>query len=150
MSIFAWIWDFVRDAAILAAAVGLAKWSWDQHISASERRDHEARQEIQEERARTEQKAYQDAMLAEVRSREERSQLKVRIHRLMHASADPFLSFAEIRDGLADGGQAPPGDDTLRRVVIELVAERVVAQMERDRYFVGGDYEADDEQENPA
>lgn len=150
MSFIGWIWDFLRDAAILAAAVGLAKWSWDQHKAGGERRDNEARRAIEESRAWSEQKAYQDAMLAMARSKEERAQLKLRIHRLMHASRDPFLTFAEIRDGLAEGGHSSPTDETLRRAVIELVAERVLAQMEGDRYFVAGDYEAEDEQESPA
>lgn len=150
MYFIGWLWDFVREAAVLAAAVGLAKWAWDQHNGAAERRDIEARVAMEEGRARAELKAYQDAVQGETRAREERSQLKVRIHRLIHASADPFLTFAELRDGVGRGGEALPEEGLLRRALMELVAERSVAQMERDRYFVGGEYEADEEQDDPA
>jgi hypothetical protein len=149
-----WLWDFVRELAILAAAVGIAKWTYDQHASSRERRDEEARRLLEEGRARADLKAFEEAILIEVREHmerarraEDRAGLKVRIHRLLHAADDPYLTFAEIREGLAreaEEGRPAVGEDDLRRSLMELVAERCVAQMEGDQYFVGGDYEPDE------
>lgn len=144
MQILGWLWDTLREAAILLAAVGLAKWSWDQHTGAIERRDIEARRIIEEGRARAELKSYQESRLEQSRVRTERDRIKIAIHRLLHASTEPFLTFAEVRAGLAWGDRKPPEDDELRHCLMELVAERCVAQMEQDRYFVAGEFEADD------
>lgn len=146
MYVFAWIWELIRELAIVAAAVGIAKWAWDQHRLSGERHDGQARQAMEEARARTELKAYQDTMLAQARAAEERQRLKVHIHRLLHASSEPFVSFEEIRQRLAsDGGSQPvPDPEIVRQCLMELVAERCIAQIEHDRYFVGADFEADD------
>ena len=82
---------------------------------------------------------------------------KVRVHRLLHSTTDPFLTFVEIERALdnvgrladrappeehgADGEDPPLAGNRLRRVLIELVSDGVVAQLDRDRYFIASDYE---------
>lgn len=101
----------------------------------------------------------QDMRLARAeRDAEERMSAKVRVHRLLHGTTDPFLTFVEIEKAIADGGPsgnphargeaagaddpAPIAGDLLRRVLIELVSDGVVAQLDQDRYFIASDYEA--------
>lgn len=156
MYLIAWLWDVMREAAVLLAACGIAWWAWDQRRTAGERRDMDAQRHMEDERSRADHKAWREAMLADAAQRtardaaaDVRAGLKVRIHRLLHTTSDPFLSFAEIATGLAvapaSGDAGRPADDDIRRALIELIAERAVAQMEGDRYFVGSEFEADDE-----
>lgn len=151
MQLIAWLWDLVRELAIVAAAIGVAKWSLDQHRDHSERKDREARLDMAEEQARAEHRAFNDRMLADIRARTEAREadarlisLKIDIHSLLHATRDPFLTFSEIRVGLAKEGGEAPTETLVRQALIALAGERVVSQMEQDRYFVAGDFEADD------
>lgn len=157
MQVIAWLWDVVRELAVVAAAIGVAKWSFDRHRDRAERRDREARIDMAEEQARTEIRAFHDRMLADARARSETREarsrltaLKVAIHRLLHATRDPFLTFAEIASGLAREGGEEASKALVRQALIALIAERAVSQMELDRYFVAGDYEADDEDQSAA
>lgn len=111
----------------------------------------------------------QAALLAEAAAaaaREEDTQVaaKVRVHRLLQATTDPFLTFVEIERALGSVGplaarpatgehDAPEegpslAGDRLRRVLIDLVADGVVAQLDRDRYFIASDYETGGGDEN--
>lgn len=106
-----------------------------------------------------------DAAAAAARDNDMRMAAKVRVHRLLQATTDPFLTFVEIERALGSVGRlaarsatgqhdAPEegpslAGDGLRRVLIDLVADGVVAQLDRDRYFVASDYETgDDDDEN--
>ncbi len=73
---------------------------------------------------------------------EARMAAKVRVHRLLHSTTDPFLTFVEIEKALGADDLAPIAGDRLRRVLIELVSDGVVAQLDQDRYFIASDYEA--------
>jgi hypothetical protein len=166
-----------RDLAVLAAAGLIAKWIWDQLQAAPRRRDDEARDRLQAERLHTDlgQRAARlealmvdiSTRLDEVVGREREAELraadKIRIHRVMHATSDPFLSFAEIEGALAsqrtasvptaDAADGTGGDDAadaisgdrLRRALMELVGDGVVAQLEGDRYFISSDFETGDD-----
>ncbi len=115
----------------------------------------------------------QAALVAEAaaeaaREEDARMAAKVWVHRLLQATTDPFLSFVEIERALGNVGRlagqlatsehhaavdGPPlAGDRLRRVLIELVSDGVVAQLDRDRYFIASDYETgggdDDENED--
>lgn len=103
---------------------------------------------------------------AGARDEDARMAAKVRVHRLLQGTTDPFLTFAEIERAIGNAGRSidgpPAGDsdlpdegpivagewlsgDRLRRVLIELVSDGVVAQLDRDRYFIASDYETDHE-----
>ncbi len=103
---------------------------------------------------------------ADAREEDARMAAKVRVHRLLQSTTDPFLTFVEIERALGNTdrriGQPPAGDsdlpdegppvavdwvagDRLRRVLIELVSDGVVARLDRDRYFIASDYEIDHE-----
>jgi hypothetical protein len=170
-----------RDLAVLAAAALVAKWVWDQLQSAPRRRDDEARDRLQAERLQADlgQRAARlealmvdiSTRLDEVVGREREAELraadKIRIHRLLHATSDPFLSFAEIEEALAsqragpastaEDADGPRGDDAadaisgdrLRRAMMELVGDGTVAQLEGDRYFVSSDFETGDDEQVP-
>lgn len=73
---------------------------------------------------------------------EARMAAKVQVHRLLHSTTDPFLTFVEIEKALGADDLAPIAGDRLRRVLIELVSDGVVAQLDQDRYFIASDYEA--------
>jgi hypothetical protein len=171
-----------RDLAILAAGIGLAKWAWDQHQAAPRRRDEEARDRLHSERLSADlgQRAARlealmvdiSTRLDEVVGRERDAELRaadtVAIHRLMHETKDPFLSFAEIEAALAQRtlgvAQAAEGasgsqnagpveaisGDRLRRALMELVGDGVIAQLESDRYFVSSDFETGEDDDEPA
>lgn len=168
-----------RDLAILAAGVGLAKWAWDQHQAAPRRRDEEARDRLHSERLSADlgQRAARlealmvdtstrlDEVVGRERDAELRAAGKVAIHRLMHETKDPFLSFAEIEAALAArtaglartvegaGGAEDAGSveaisgDRLRRALMELVGDGVIAQLDGDRYFVSSDFETGEDDE---
>jgi hypothetical protein len=98
--------------------------------------------------------------LEATRADDARSAAKVRVHRLLHSTTDPFLSFVEIERALGSDRHSPDEDaagetedtgeiavlvgDRLRSVLIELVCDGVVAQLDRDRYFIASDYETGD------
>lgn len=145
---------FLRDAALLAAATGVAWWAWDLRTSAQRRQNEEASARMASERAaadarrsaeRLEALALQIASALEetaaaARAGEARVHVKAAVHRLLHAAKEPFLTFAEIREGLPD----QLDDTAVRRILIELTADGVVAQLEGDRYFIASDYDADE------
>src|SRR5262249_48573593 len=98
-------------------------------------------------------------MAATKRDAEARAATKIRVHGLLQTTSEPFLTFAEVeraltteaaeaRSGAPDPGSSGPskpvGGDTLRRVLIELVSDGVIAQLDRDRYFIASDYETGD------
>ena len=155
----------LRDLAILAAGTGIAWWAWDQRANAPRRRDEEASARMATERLWADQRQWAakmqalgidistrlDELLGRQRDAEVRSGHKVRVHRVLHATGEPFLTFAEIRDGLAADARSGPAQsdaaltvDELRRVLIELAADGVIAQLEHDRYFIASDYDADE------
>lgn len=133
-----WLWDFIRELAVLAAAGGIAKWAWDQHVDRGLRRDQEAERALDQGRLKAERQAAEDRM-----------RLKVRIHKLLHATSEPFLTFAELRQALAQGEPASPAEDLLRRCVMELVSDGCAGQMEGDRYYVGGEFEPEEGSSEP-
>jgi hypothetical protein len=168
-----------RDLAVLAAAALAAKWIWDNSQAAPLRRDEEARDRLQAERLSTDlgQRAARiealmvdistrlDEVLGREREAEQRAADKLRIHRLLHATSDPFLSFAEVEAALARepaASASSAGDpdqvgntadaisgDRLRRALMELVGDGVVAQLDGDRYFVSTDFETGDDGQAP-
>ena len=166
------LFHFIRDLAFLAAATGLAWWCWEELRARAQRQDDAARVSLAAERQAADLKAWTeriDARLdgltarleeiaASTRESEARAAQKVRVHKLLQSTADPFLTFHEIERALAQigrlaevatGGDGPArlsGDD-LRRVLIELVRDGAVAQLDRDRYFIASDYEAGNEDE---
>jgi hypothetical protein len=169
--------EFLRDLALLAAASGVAWWCWDQWRDRAARRDEAARLQLAAERQAADLKMWIDRLdartagmadrleeiAAQGRAAEARAAGKLRVHRLLQATSDPFLSFTEIERAmgqLGDFAGALTGDgptpesaaeplaaDALRRVLIELVSDGVVAQLDRDRYFIASDYEAGDDDE---
>ena len=88
-------------------------------------------------------------MMARARDRDASDVLTARVHALLHASRDPFLGFDEIRAGLAsaDAGAAlasrVESDIDLRRALIRLIADKAIAQLAGDRYFIASDFETD-------
>ena len=155
--------EIVRDLAVTIAAVGVAWWAWDRYSGAARRQDEAAQDRTARDRlgadlrqagARMEALAVDistrlDEVLGRGRDAEARSAVKIAVHRVLMASKEPFLTFTEVRDGLARGagGSAPatPVDEAeLRRCLMELVADAVVAQLERDRYFIASDFDADE------
>lgn len=145
----------LRDLAILAGATGLAWWAWDRRNNVIDERNEEAAARSAAERAAADARqsaARVEALAARVaaaledtaaasRAGEGRAAAKAEIHRLLHASKEPFLTFAEIRAALP----GEMGDPAIRRLLIELTADRVVAQLEGDRYFIASDYDADED-----
>lgn len=161
------LFDFLRDLAILAAALGVATWAWDWHAGRTERRDEAARNALAEERWRTDMRQWAerlerrlDAITSPHAAAEARIKAKVAVHKLLQSTSDPYLSFAEIESELAraafveravaagdtevaaaSGEQDSLKGDELRRVLMELVGDRVIAQLDRDRYFIASDFE---------
>ena len=161
------LFDFLRDLAILAAAVGVAKWAWDWYTGSTERRDEAARTALAEERWRTDMRQWAerlekriDALAAPDAEAEARNKAKIAVHKVLQSTTDPYLSFAEIESALARAAfvervvaagdtevAAAVGEpdsikgDALRRVLIELVGGGVIAQLDRDRYFIASDFE---------
>lgn len=161
------LFDFLRDLAVLAAAVGVAKWAWDWHAGGTERRDEAARSALAEERWRTDMRQWAerlerrlDELAAPQREAQVRLAARIAVHKLLQSTSDPYLSFTEIENGLAraafveravaagdteiaaaGGEQSSLKGDDLRRVLIELVGDGVVAQLDRDRYFIASDFE---------
>jgi hypothetical protein len=169
--------EFIRDCAVLAGAVGVAWWCWEQFRSGAARRDEAARSMIAAERQAADFKQWAalidlrtaamtdrlDEMAVAAREAESRMVAKVRVHRLLQSTSDPFLTFAEIENAMAQlddiveaakdataieegtpGRRVLPAGNELRRVLIELVGDGVIAQLDRDRYFIASDYEAGD------
>jgi hypothetical protein len=161
-----WLFDLVRDLAILAAAVGVAKWGWDRHVGGPRRQENAARAANEAERFRQDMRQWagrieQHLARAEARqqeqseaSREGQAQTadlaarKVLVHRILQQARDPYLAFTEIEAACAleTGGAANArlSGDRLRRVLIELVADGVVSQLDHDRYFIASEFETDD------
>lgn len=169
----------VRDLAMLAAAVGISWWCWEQYRSRKTRMDETVRASLAAERQSTDLRQWMQifdgrteaiatavaAMAATGREKEVIADAKVRVHRLLQSTTDPFLTFAELERGLANVGRlatsiatsegtAPPAagplsGDLLRRVLIDLVSDGVVAQLDRDRYFIASDFEAGADEDDP-
>lgn len=155
-----WVLDILKDIAILCMAV--AAIALGRHWRASNLARHDAQsramaiavdqaRETKEAAARLE--ARVEALGREVatiasdrRERQARRGLEVQIHALLHATNDPFLAFDEIRDELAASAQDKDGlaADELRYVLMSMVKDRVIAQLDRDRYFIASDFETDD------
>ena len=206
------LFDFLRDVALLAAAAGIAWWCWDQYRSHVTRHDEAARAALTAERQAVDLRtalmhldertadiaaevaAGREELAAERADRAALMAAKVRVHRLLQSTEDPFLTFAEIERALAGAGRFAivPDDkdvsrdvsrdasseastgapvaviaseaatqrvvtassalagDALRRVLIELVGDGVIAQLDRDRYFIASDFETGDDEDEPA
>ena len=179
-ALLAVLFESLRDLAVLAAATGVAWWCWEQYRVTPRQRDEAARESLTAERKAADLSrllGQMDERLASIaasieqlatpdRDQQERQHTKVRVHRLLHDSTDPFLTFAEIEQGLRrdrELGLALIGDaaepevasgagsghggaaygDGLREILIELVRDGVVAQLDRDRYFIASDYETE-------
>ena len=173
------LFDFLRDFAVLAAASGIAWWTWDHYRSRLARHDEAARTATAAEREAADRRQSADRLdqrLAGIAARldeiaagscaaEARAATKLLVHRLLHATSDPFLTFVEIERALGKVGRLAgalpdssnekageePADadallavDGLRRVLIEMVGDSVIAQLNRDRYFIASDYETGD------
>jgi len=160
--------EFLRDLAVLAAASGLAWWTWNAYRTRNSRNDETARLQIGAERRNTDlmllaQRLEQqiasaslslDEITASAKAIEARWDEKARVHALLQSTDDPFLSFAEIEEMLSapsssgpDQGasDAPPlSGIRLRRILMELVGAGVIAQLDKDRYFIASDFEAAD------
>jgi hypothetical protein len=162
---------FVRDVALIAAAASVAWWIFAEQRTRAQRRDEAARVALAAERQATDLRQWADriearsalieghlaALAAVTRDSRELTKLKLSVHRLLQRTDDPFLTFAEIEreiatnDTPADASATPagetaaphaaPGGDMLRRVLIELVRDGVIAQLAGDRYFIASDYE---------
>ena len=97
--------------------------------------------------------ARQEESVDRQRDREARMAQKVRLHSVLQASKEPYLTFAELKSTTmghpaANGGATlfdGVDEDGFRRLLIELVAEGVVAQMEGDRYFIASDFDTDED-----
>lgn len=159
----AMLFELTRDLAVFAAALGIARWTWDWHTTSAERRDDIAKAALAEERWRADMRQWAatidkriDAALGDRAAVEARADARVRVHKLLQSTDDPYLSFSEIEAALARGApgaatepiedRTPPtcaatSGEGLRRVLIELVGDGVIAQMDRDRYFIASDYE---------
>lgn len=179
-NLLAALFYLVRDFALLAAAAGVAWWCWEQYRTRQGHYDEVARTSLAMERQAADLKHWAGiidgraqviattlADLADAgRKTEERAAAKVRVHRLLQSTTEPFLTFAEIERGLGQVGRlaglSPLAEagagveeerrlvgDALRRVLMELVCDGVIAQLDRDRYFIASDYETgtDDDDE---
>lgn len=157
-TLLASLFEFLRDLAVLAAAIGIARWTWDWHSSGAARRDEAASAAMAADRqatdirqllARLDERAAAAARSFELgemlaRAAEARALAQVRIHRLLQTTAEPFMTFEEIERAEADRGHEAGEElkgDGLRRVLIDLVSGGVIAQMDRDRYFIASDFE---------
>ena len=173
-TVLASVFEFIRDLAILAAALGIARWAWDWHRGTAGRRDEAAKSAMDQERWHADLRRWTDkidaravqlegrldVLVAGQQGVEARAAAKVRVHELLQSTTDPYLSFAEIeaalqRSRMAEPPAAEPGaqradpagglsGEALRRVLIELVGEGVIAQLDRDRYFIASDYDVGD------
>lgn len=164
MHVLSFLFGVVREFVLLAASAGVAWWCWDQFRGAERRQDDNARGLLAAERQAAD--AMQLAVrlddrtaaiadrLEEIaaagREAEARAAAKSHVHALLQSTGDPFLSFSEIERALdpADAVTAEPANPplagaALRRVLIELVGDGVVAQLDRDRYFIASDYDAE-------
>ncbi len=170
MILLASLFDFVRDLAILAAALGIARCAWDWHTTSASRRDEAAKSAIADERWRADMRQWVATLesrlgeaLGDRREAAARASVKVRVHKLLQSTSDPYLSFGEIEKALVASpvaetaavatteGPATPdavSSDALRSVLIELAGDGVIAQMDHDRYFIASDYETDDEKDD--
>ncbi len=153
------LWEILRELVILAAAagVGLAAWQWNLGRSAREqasaafqaRRDAQAldlQRDLQAAMAGLDRRlealsSSVSALAGRGLAEEQRWAGRIAIHTILQATHDPFLTFHEIDAALAGQPRAISGD-ALRRVLMEMVADGVIAQLDRDRYFVASDYEA--------
>ncbi len=92
------------------------------------------------------------ALAGPVREAGSRTAARVAVHSMLHATRDPFLSFQEIERALkqpapgqtAVAADAAPQGEQLRLVLMDLVRDRVIAQLDGDRYFIASDFETDD------
>ncbi len=172
------LFQFVRELVLLAAGAGIAWWCWDAFKTRRTSRDEAARAALSAERRTADARQLQERIearlgaianrLDELASRsaaqDELASDKVRIHALLQATTDPYLSFDEIERALSapdpqlSGAEASPdtgtnsadrhpplSGDRLRRALIELVRDGAAAQMDRDRYFIASDYETGDD-----
>lgn len=158
------LFEFLRDLAVLAAASGVAWWTWREYATHASLQDDAAKVQIAAERReadlmilaqRLEQQVgsvaeHVSALAAASQETDACWAAKVRVHALLQSTDDPFLSFSEIESALAEepaaagrgDGDTLPSGDRLRRVLIDLVGDGVVAQLDRDRYFIATDFEA--------
>lgn len=159
--------EFLRDIAVLAAASGVAWWTLREFATRSLRQDEAARAQLAADRrgadlmqlaGHLEQRLssisrHVDDLATAERAADARWHGKIRVHALLQSTADPFLSFAEIHQALSTS--ASPDDlaetepttitgENLRRILIELVGDGVIAQLDKDRYFIASDFEAAD------
>ena len=153
------LWEIVRELVVVAAAAGLAvaAWQWNLGRSTTEQASAAARAQAAAQ-ARDLQRDLQAAIagldrrlealagnLSELTGRrlaeDERWAGRIAIHTILQATRDPFLTFGEIEAALAGEPLAISGA-ALRRVLMEMVADGVIAQLDRDRYFVASEYEA--------
>ena len=162
--------DIVKDLAIVVAAIAGAAVAWEWLKSAQSRGETAAKaltlageraSEAREIAARLQSHAaavaqYIDASRAKQSEKEVRILVQVRVHAMLQATRDPFLTFDEIERALAaeptiDGpAVAPPPacrGPELRRVLMAMVRDRVIAQLDRDRYFIASDFETDEAQD---
>lgn len=147
--------EFLRDVAIIAAAgiASLAAWRW---LGAAAARDAAlARQlEIAELAVKTQQDSAghlsqlagdaQVRRVAEQRTAEA-LRFKVDVHRLLHATSDPYLTFAELESEIAKLSTNAPHGAELRGLLIEMLAAGVIAQLDGDRYFIASEFETSEE-----
>ena len=100
-----------------------------------------------------------DELIGKARDSELRARLKSRIHGMLHATTDPYLSFAEIAAAMRAAGEpfdvggagSEPASDgpitqrdvELRRALIELIEAQAIAQLAGDRYFIASEFETD-------
>ena len=166
--------DLLRDRLVMAAAAGIAWWGWENYRDRQGRHDDAARTLLIAERQAADLELWTglidrrtaamagrlDEIAAAGRLAETRAAAKVRVHRLLQSTTDPFLTFAEIERALGQVGRLagvlpdtateagetaePLAGDHLRRLLIDLVSDGVVAQLDRDRYFIASDFEASD------
>ena len=153
MSTLASIIGILRDLALIAAAVAIVKWVWDQVRPSPARRDAEARVDIEADKLR--------ALAEEQAERERQGELrelqKIRVHRILQQTDEPYLSFAKLKLACAaiEQGKEPDAtmknltDDGLRRLLIELIADEIVSQTNEDEYFVRTEYEDEFDNDEP-
>jgi len=163
--------ELLRDLAVLAAAFGVAWWTWREYTTRGQHLDEAAHAQLASERRGADMlllaqriEMQMGAIIGQVsgiaaaaHEADARWSAKIRVHALLQSTQDPFLSFSEIEAALAPpasveadvaattkeaGGGPPLSGDGLRRVLIELVGDGVIAQLDRDRYFIATDFEA--------
>lgn len=158
--------EFLRDIAVLAAATGVAWWTWREYATRSFRLDETAKAQLAADRrgadlmqlaGRLEQQVSTIAQRVDDLANAQRAtdalwQDKISVHALLQSTADPFLSFTEIEQALSATGSpdtqeeatTPISGNRLRRILIELVGDGVIAQLDKDRYFIASDFEANE------